>query len=83
MIKTLNFTQIVPYILNSCVKRGIVMIILRMNTTLPCLQYQTIKADNLRISINIGFYGFHINKNLQSKYSHTKDMILNIMIISI
>ena len=83
MIKTLNFTQIVPYILNSCVKKGIVTIILRMNTTSPCLQYQIIKANNLRISINIGFLRISHYKNLQSKYSHTKDMILNIMIISV
>ena len=56
MIKTPSFTQIVPYILNSCVKKGTVTIILRMNTTLPCLQYQIIKADNLQISINLGFF---------------------------
>ena len=56
MIKMQSFTQIVPHILNSCVKKGTATIILRMNTTLPCLQYQIIKADNLRISINLGLF---------------------------
>ena len=45
MIKISNFTQIVLHILNSCVKKETVIIVSRMNTTLPCLQYQIIKAN--------------------------------------
>lgn len=83
MIKTPSFTQIVPHILNSCVKKGTATIILRMSTTLPCLRYQIIKVANLRISINLGFLWISHYMNLQSKYRHTKDMILSIMMISV
>lgn len=44
-MKTPSFTQIVRHILNFCVKKETTTIILRMNTTLPCLQYQIIKAN--------------------------------------
>lgn len=44
-MKIPSFMQTVLHILNSCVKKEKVTIILRMNTTLPCLQYQIIKAN--------------------------------------
>ena len=44
-MKIQSFTQIVRHILNSCVKKEAMTIILRTSITLPCLQYQIIKAD--------------------------------------
>jgi hypothetical protein len=45
----LNSMKIAQFILNFCVKKGLMTILLKMNITSLCLQYQITKAVNLRI----------------------------------